>query len=150
MNNSLKLILFVFLFFTISCKSKKNAQTSNTMGTKEQYPQAIIGEFSTKSDPFRILSAQIQGNFIEIEVQYGGGCVELHDFTLTGSPNLLKSNPPQRIIQLTHDSKNDMCKALITKKLKFGISNLAEHTKKGNKVILKLDNNEKELTYSYE
>jgi hypothetical protein len=150
MNISLKLFLIVSLFLTFSCKSKKNAQTTYNMGTKEQYPQAIIGEFSTKSDPFKILNAEIIGNFMEIEVQYGGGCVELHDFTLIGSPNLAKSLPPQRAIQLIHDSKNDTCKALITKKIKFSITNLAENTNKGNKVILKLENYKKDLEYSYE
>lgn len=148
MQNTIKLILVISLILTYSCKSKKNAQ--NNMGSKEQYPEAIIGEITKKTDPCRILEAKISGNFIEIEVQYGGGCVDLHGFELIGSPNLAKSLPPKRSVKLIHDKKDDLCKALVTKTLKFSITNLAESTKKGNKIILNLDGYDQELVYSYE
>lgn len=151
----LSLIIFTFgsLFFIVNCSVKKNTESSQEINTetsvKEQYPQAEIGFFSKKNDPFKIIGATIKGNFMEIEVTYSGGC-ELHDFKLIGNQSLSKSVPPLRNIQLIHDAKNDACKKLITEKVTFSISNLAEHTKPGNKVRLQLENFNDLLEYSYE
>jgi hypothetical protein len=156
MKNLFALSLVIFFFCSNSCKMKKNSANNLNSGKeiktgeKEQYPEAVIGEFEKSSDPYKILDVSITGNFMEIVVQYGGGCVDLHDFKLIGSPNLAKSLPPQRVIQLVHDNKDDNCKALITKTLKFSVTNLADKKVQGKKVILKFENFEKSVEYTYE
>ena len=146
-------IAFSSLFFLCACSTKKNLKaplvTNTETEMKEQYPQAEIGPFSKKNDSFKIIHATIRGNFMEIEVSYSGGC-DMHEFRLIGNQSLSKSVPPLRNIQLVHNAKNDACKKLITEKVTFSISNLAENTTPGNKVKLQLENYKEPLEYSYE
>ena len=131
---------------------KKNSQTTSTVEKhegKEQYPQAIIGEFSKSNAPYKILSVKLQRNYLEIEVSYSGGC-EQHEFNLIGSKYLSKSLPPIRNVQLVHLDKQDKCKSIVTEKLKFSISSLAENTNPGNKIKLQIEGFKDMIEYSYE
>lgn len=147
------LISCVTCFTLFACMHSKKAQTTTSSETtkqtdsKEQYPQAEIKELAKYSDPFKIISTEIKGNFMEFEVSYAGGC-ETHEFKLVGSPILTKSLPPIRNIQLEHDNKGDKCKAIKTEKLKFAISILSDNYSK-NVVKLLLVNNKQTFEYNY-
>ncbi|MES2587826.1 MAG: hypothetical protein V4622_02530 [Bacteroidota bacterium] len=150
MKKSLKIMLILSLVLHISCGTKKESQTPVVNGDrKEQYPQAIIGEFSKSNDPYKIKSIKLERNYVIIEVTYSGGC-EVHDFQLIGSKFLSKSIPAIRNVQLVHNKKNDSCKKLVTEKLKFSISVLAQNYEPGNKVELLFDNYPDKIPYSYE
>lgn len=129
---------------------KKNSQTSaTTENQKEQYPQAILGEVSKNNSPYKILNIKLQRNYLEIEVSYSGGC-ENHKFNLIGSKYLSKSLPPIRNVQLVHLDMQDKCKSIVTEKLKFGISSLAENTNPGNKIKLQIEGFKEMIEYTYE
>ena len=78
------------------------------------------------SDAFRLLEANVSGDLLELEVEYGGGCRE-HLFEIIADPNaFLESDPVQANIYMTHESNNDLCRALVRKKLTFSLQPLKE------------------------
>lgn len=141
--------LILILILNFACASKKTIVNNPTNQSRETYPEAKIGEFHQKNDPYKINSIKIEGNYIIIEISYSGGC-ETHQFDLIGSKLITKSKPTIRNLQLVHDNKGDICKALITEKLKFSISILAENYAPGNFIKLQFENYSPILEYSYE
>ena len=77
------------------------------------------------SDAFRLLEANVSGDLLEIEVEYGGGCRE-HLFEIIAAPTFLESWPVQANIYMTHESNDDLCRALVRKKLTFSLQPLKE------------------------
>ena len=154
-----KITLYLFLTLNLfSCVAKKHSQTSwNSENTeinsksdqKEQYPQAELGLFSKTNDSYNLEDAKIEGNYLIFKVSYSGGC-EQHDFRLIGSEMLSKSLPPIRAIQLVHNNKGDKCKSIVSKTLKFSITNLAYKKEAGSKIKLQLENYTNQLEYTYE
>lgn len=71
-------------------------------------------------DPLTILTAVVDGDSIDLRVRYGGGCVE-HDFRLLAGRAIMESEPPQADIRLSHDAHGDLCRALITRDLRFDL-----------------------------
>lgn len=147
------LICCISFVTLVACMHTKKSQTSWNKEdkiqpeAKEQYPQAEIRELASTTNPFKILKAEIIGDYMEFEVSYTGGC-ETHEFKLVGSPILTKSLPPIRNIQLEHNNKGDKCKAIKTEKLKFAIPILSNNYSK-NKIKLLLLNNQQTFEYSY-
>ena len=60
-----------------------------------------------------------------IEVEYGGGC-EIHEFKLIIESAFMESNPVQTNALLSHNSKGDVCRAIIRDRLYFNFSPLKE------------------------
>lgn len=152
----MKILCFILSFLFISCASKKKnipdiVPNNPTHDIKEQYPEAEIGKLNRASDPFTILDAKIVGNFMELEISYGGGC-KLHDFHLIGEELNKNDLPLKRRLQFVQYSKGDECKAIVTEKIKFSIGILAENTNPGNKISLELIHEKfsKTFEYSYE
>jgi len=72
-------------------------------------------------DPLVISKVKIEKDSLIISVEYSGGCAK-HDFKLFIGKWLLKSNPPQAELFLSHDSHGDMCLAWISRDLKFDLT----------------------------
>jgi hypothetical protein len=75
------------------------------------------------ADPLQIHNVTISRNKIFLTVSYSGGCTE-HTFELYGLGYFLESFPPQATVYISHDAHNDMCDAVITRELIFGLSPL--------------------------
>jgi hypothetical protein len=74
-------------------------------------------------DYYNIDTAFIYGDFLQINISYGGGCEE-HIFNLVQEP-LFCSTPPVHVpLYLTHNSNNDNCEAVLIEELCFDISEL--------------------------
>jgi hypothetical protein len=103
------------------------------------------------SDEYILKGADIASDSLMIEVQYGGGCDPV-SFELITDGLFMESNPVQLNVILAFDS-DDPCEMLVTKKLCFDLSNLAEHyndsyqTKEGT-IILHIQDFNK-LTYNF-
>tara|TARA_Y100000766_G_scaffold283740_1_gene300172 strand:- start:776 stop:1294 length:519 start_codon:yes stop_codon:yes gene_type:complete len=74
-------------------------------------------------DSYSIDTAFIYGDFLKINVSYGGGCEDhifnlVHEFLFCGTP------PFHVPLYLTHNSNNDNCEAILVQELCFDISNL--------------------------
>ncbi len=77
------------------------------------------------TDPASIISAEIQKDILGLTVRYGGGCKD-HDFELYWNGIFMESEPPQVLLQLSHNANNDLCRALFTEKLFFNLSPIKE------------------------
>jgi hypothetical protein len=137
-----------FIAFTLSlgillltsCKvAKEKRSEEKGAETKDTgYPKAeLVANFDAykNSASCSIVSVNIEGNTMILDVEYSGGCEE-HSFKLLGSEMIQKSLPPKRGIMLWHDNKGDSCRSIVNEQLKFDISNLAYA---GGEIILNLD-----------
>lgn len=132
----------------VACKCQKKIVEQNNMNNQETLLIGKVEMHSDSSDVIKIEDAKIVGNKLEIKVSYGGGC-ENHSFELIGSPNISKSLPPIRSIQLIHSANKDACKALIIKELKFDISAFTYKKESGDAIYLQLDGWDAKLLYTY-
>ncbi len=147
------------LFITCTCllglvacatakRTTKMEQSANLNETNSELLVAQIGKPAI-SDPFVIEHAEISGNTLIVRVSYSGGC-ENHQFDLVGSPNISKSLPPIRSIELVHNSNGDACKKKIEETLRFTISNLAYKQESGSVIKLNLNGWKEQLIYTFE
>lgn len=100
--------------------NEENSTNQQTDSNEIIYLSGKIGELSARSDAFTIESAAIDGSILCVTITYSGGCEE-HQFECIGSRAVAKSYPPQRSIKLIHKANNDMCEAMITKKIEIDI-----------------------------
>jgi len=99
--------------------------------TKEEIvPLAKIDDFNNyrENDNYSIVNAFIDGDILNLDVTYSGGCKE-HSFELIGSGQLLKSYPPQRNVLLVHQANGDDCRELMGERIMFNVKNLASENK---------------------
>lgn len=59
---------------------------------------------------FELLGARFEGNAIELQVAYSGGCME-HGFRMFADEAVALSMPPQLAVYVVHDDPGDMCEA---------------------------------------
>ena len=69
----------------------------------------------------------MDGDTIEVEVSYGGGCAEHeHEFELCWNGDWLRTSPPQAPLSLGHNAHGDMCMAYFYETLRFNASEVIE------------------------
>jgi len=145
----MKLILILIstcLF--VACKCHKKIVSQDKINKEEMIIIGKLDTISDSSDAIKFEDVKLNGNTLEIKVSYGGGC-ENHTFELIGSPNISKSLPPIRSIQLIHRAHKDACKALIIKEMAFDISAFAYKKESGSTIYLQLDGWDEKLLYTY-
>jgi hypothetical protein len=145
----MKLILILIstsLF--VACKCHKKIVSQNKINKEEMIIIGKLDTISDSSDAIKFEDVKLNGNTLEIKVSYGGGC-ENHTFELIGSPNISKSLPPIRSIQLIHRANKDACKALIIKDLMFDVSSFTYKKESGSTIYLQLDGWDQKLLYTY-
>lgn len=143
------LIIFSIVLILFGCKSHKNAKNSINQSNSETMLKARIGDDNTASDLTQILDISIKGNVLAIKVSYSGGCKD-HTFDLIGSPNISKSLPPIRTIQLKHTANGDDCKKLEERILEFDLSDLAYKQESGSVIFLNLVGWKERIEYTFE
>ncbi|MEJ2616005.1 MAG: NigD-like C-terminal domain-containing protein [Ignavibacteriaceae bacterium] len=76
-----------------------------------------------KNDYLKVLEQYVSGDYLILKVQYSGGCKE-HEIKVYTTGAILKTNPPQAELFISHNADNDSCEALITKELKINLIEL--------------------------
>ena len=117
---------------------------------KPQRPYQVrgqIGDMSSKTDPFTIVSAKIIGNKLLLDVTYSGGCGN-HKFECFGSPAISKSIPPQRAIKLIHDNGNDECESIVNQTIEIDIQPFAASQAGRSEIVLILEGYSGQLNYT--
>lgn len=76
-------------------------------------------------DPYKIINIGLEGDILEINVSYSGGCEE-HEFSLIGDSSFKKSLPVQIEVVLSHNDNDDPCDGIYTEELAFDLSPLKE------------------------
>ena len=107
-------------------------------------PVLLINEENNslvEHDLLNVNKVQLDKDLLAFEVSYSGGC-ETHEIDLLAYKSIQKSNPAQVTVMLSHNSNKDACEAMITKEVKFDLSELKEYLKKNyniqDKVVLLL------------
>lgn len=90
-------------------------------------PRAVlVSDFSSwPTDPLDFLEVGFTGDTLVATVSYGGGCRE-HEFALVIADLFRESHPVQTSGLLSHDARGDLCRALITRTLRFDLSPLRD------------------------
>ena len=81
------------------------------------------GPATERMDPAEILTAELQGDLLRLQLRYGGGCAT-HDFSLLHSGVFLESFPVQTHLTLAHDAHGDPCRALLSTRVEFDLTPL--------------------------
>jgi len=155
-----KLLKFILPIATIivfsSCNSSRYTKMYEEIKTdtklidlKEQgllFELKVVEEIDIKEADlkFTITESNQQAHALYIEVQYSGGCVEPHVFELISTTEVGKDGIAD--VWLLHKTHDDLCKALIKKKLYFDVSDITalktkklKHIRINNEHLLKLD-----------
>ena len=104
-------------------------------------------------DAVTISSATIDGDTLSIDVSFGGGCRD-HSFALLAETAWMESYPVQVRVRLAHDGNGDMCRALLTRVVRFDLSPLkaayaASYQTTTGMIQLRLDDAPSMPTYGF-
>lgn len=128
--------------------SESTNEDANT-DSKPQRPYQVrgeIGDVGSKTDPFDIVSARIDGNNLYVDITYTGGCA-YHKFKCFGSEAISKSLPPQRTIKLIHEDDNDTCESLVKQTIEIDIRAFALSAAESSEIVLLLEGYSVPLNY---
>lgn len=107
---------------TMKEKWVRGARIKNSAGRTLLVLRSLVRDGKPIGDDMvGIESAGLKGDKLILDVVYGGGC-RTHDFQLSWDGSILKSNPPQVVLSLTHNGNGDPCKALVIERLQFDLS----------------------------
>lgn len=146
-------LLFSFCFL-FACAEKVEV-VETLQGDCEKYVELnYLNYDSLKTDPIMNVEVNIEGDCLQLTLQYSGGCKE-HEVDLAlilpecGTPPL-----PPPTFEIRHDGNNDTCEALITKDYQFDISGIREQGKTKTDFILSVRNSsgvssDTSYTYNY-
>lgn len=150
---SISILALIAIFF--SCDSTKTIIETETIETidtgkpeRNVMIKAGIGEF-TDSEPVTIKNVRLEGNTLFIDITIIAGC-GVHNFKLTGSPAIMKSNPPKRSVKIIHEVPREECSDSVNKILEVDISALATSQTSGSTIYLLLDGWDEEIKYVFE
>ncbi|ATB41699.1 hypothetical protein CYFUS_007169 [Cystobacter fuscus] len=85
---------------------------------------------SSGGAPVEITGVSVEGDFLELELSYEGGCEE-HSFWLEWDRLFLESAPVQTRVVLGHEGRNDGCKTPVSDKRRFDLTPLKEEWRRG-------------------
>ncbi len=89
---------------------------------------------SLANDPIFLHEAFMDGNCLQIKVSYSGGCKK-HIIDLARIHAVKPDTASIPVLEIRHNSNNDLCEAYFTKELRFDLTKLKQEGKK--KFILK-------------
>jgi hypothetical protein len=136
------------LSLLLSCNNDNDNITQKAEGTIH-----MVDNFEAfPQDALIIKDAIVQGNTLQLTVNYGGGCGDTQ-FQLLGSPYFMESNPVQANVALSFKDE-DLCEASIEKLLSYDLSRLADyyknthHTSSGT-IMLNIQGFSTRVSYSF-
>ncbi|MCY4401534.1 MAG: hypothetical protein OXD54_03080 [Candidatus Poribacteria bacterium] len=136
-NNIAKLIMYFFLLFILGCQQFNNqlnnepdgltsVSVDDTIQDVSPYEgDVFIGDAGDRfgTDEFALNSASIDGDTLNVNLSYSGGC-ETHQFTLVASNSFLESFPVQLPIYISHNANGDTCEAYPTEDYQFDLTQI--------------------------
>lgn len=117
--------ILTIIFISVSCRNNKDNDKVTSRLTLTRSSTEYIKALKTgaNGDPFQLEDFSVKNDSAYFTVSYGGGCKE-HYFQIIWSEKYYKTNPPETGILIIHNANGDDCKALITEKFAFNISEL--------------------------
>lgn len=114
----------------------------------------ISADSDAPGDPYNILGRPtVERNSLLVTVQYGGGCAR-HEFALRASHVFLESHPVQSPVTIRHNANGDLCRALLTRDLRFDLTALRDAWRRGYQqqsgtIILRLRGYDEGIAYAF-
>jgi NigD-like C-terminal beta sandwich domain len=104
----------------------------------------IVDSLNTNSlskDYLKVIKQFMVNDFLNLTVQYYGGCKE-HEVNIYIPKGIIKTNPPQFELFISHNGNHDSCESIVTKVLKINILGLKEFYKSrynsGDQIVLRI------------
>jgi hypothetical protein len=138
--------IVLMLISFASCQNSKKAVNVNECNNFITGSESALSKFP--ADPFNLDTFYIFGNYFYASLSYSGGCEE-HCFNLGWNEMIMESYPPQTVLDLFHDSKNDMCRAFINDSIKINISDFKKKLSNSNIREILLRVKEKSFLYRF-
>ncbi|MCH8330429.1 MAG: hypothetical protein IH946_03465 [Bacteroidetes bacterium] len=126
------------------CKTKKEVAKTDTSITTCELLVNDVKLFAVESDAFYFNSVKIEGDCMNIDLHYSGGCGEV-DFKLVWDGKIKKSYPPKVTVKVNFVD-NDDCENMVQKFLSYDLAPLKYINPKGKLTIIVKDRVE---TYNY-
>lgn len=147
-------ILLAFGLLALGCKSNDSTTKAAGMNQKIEPPKwrtiLVDSEAANRKMPtdFTVSQWEVSGDTLLVDVQYSGGC-KSHDWKMYFSGAMMKSLPPQALLQLEHiNLESDPCRSVVREKLKFNLSSLRQGAK-GKVVVKWAGDTAKAATYAF-
>jgi len=135
------LIGLVVIFGIIACNNN-----DDDSGNCDQVTIVSLKEYETApNDQLFINTLELNGDCLNINFSSSGCNGNSWNIKLIDSEIIMESNPPQRNLRLSLKNE-ELCEALITKKLTFDINELRVD---GNQVLLNITNSNDQILYEY-
>ena len=135
-------ICFILLFINAKCSDDDEAESSCG-------PMAVIdaGFYdASESDAYNLMSAEIMGNCLTVEISAGGCDGSTWSLVLVDSGAIAESIPAKRSLKLVFSNLED-CEAQITQTRVFDLRNI--QIEGSSAVILNFQNLDEVLRYDY-
>lgn len=120
----MKFIFTTFLMvLTLGACQQKQLATKNAVSVL-QYDFAIVNMSNISKEDllYKLKEVKLEGNFLYVDVEYSGGCVKPHVFSLVTNGLVRKDGVME--FAVLHKTKDDKCKALLTENIAFDISSI--------------------------
>lgn len=157
----MKRYLFVPLFFALmvlfsGCKSEKSPVAANEDNSSKTEVVMVddIDTSALAADPFNLNAATLEGDELNLNVSYSGGCQE-HLFRFVAERNFIDGNPVEAVFVLSHNANNDACEAWLTNRLSFDLSPLKAYFRSvyqvnEGQILIKVTDTDKTYEVVYE
>ena len=106
--------------------------TELTLRIEKEIPDDLPDDFAS------IDTAFISGDTLHLSVFYPGGCAETHEFGLLAQAGPMDVDPPEVLLVLLHDGKNDSCRAALHSDLRTDLMPIQSLLDQGNTLRLRL------------
>ncbi|MCF8257501.1 MAG: hypothetical protein K9J06_08115 [Flavobacteriales bacterium] len=147
------ILLSIFVLFGCKNSGSQTATAEKEPAAKKPVMREIITDssvrISEKDIDFTVTRWDVTGDTLTVGVQHGGGCRE-HDWQMYFNGAVLKSLPPQAVLQLQHKVKDgpDPCRSIVRETLKFNLSSLRPMTS-GKLTVKWAGDAERSATYAF-
>ena len=122
MTKILNFISAVLILWFWSCNENSSINDSVDLLSEKVIITDNVNQ-KLKNDNLKILEQFISGDYLILKVWYSGGCRE-HEIKVYTTGAIIKTNPPQAELFISHNANKDSCEALITKELKINLNEL--------------------------
>lgn len=149
-------LLFAVMIFFSGCQSEKSPVAANEDNSSKTEVVIVdaIDTSSLAADPFNLNAATLEGDELNLNVAYSGGCQE-HLFRFVAERNFIAGDPVEAVFVLSHNANNDACEAWITNKLSFNLSPLKAYFRSvyqvnEGQILIKVTDTDKTYEVVYE
>ncbi len=139
--NYKKIIGFIVIFGSLAC----NNDDSNNTNSCGQLVIISSEQYDESNGNLSINNIKIEEDCLRINFSSSGCSGDTWEVKLIDSEEILESDPPQRNLKVSLKNE-ELCQAVITKEITFGISELRVE---GTKVLLNIKNSDDKLLYEY-